>query len=339
MRRWQWLVLGVGLLFASPVFAQSTGGSFGGGSFGGGSFGGSSSSSSSGFGGSSSYSGSSSSSSWSSSPSSGGGGGAGLGAVLWVGAGLLVLFIAAAHSANAGSASPLPTRRWNRVDITSVRIALDWRARASLQRDLNALARRGNTGTNEGLSSMLREVVRLLEGVEVSWLYAGVKNFAPMNAASAEGIFRRLAMDARARFSEELVRNADGQTTTREARERSAHAHEGEGVVVVTLVVASNKEILDVVEPTDAAEIKILLEDIALSGGPLSLVAMEVVWSPAQEEDRMSTAELEQHYPEMVRLSEDSMIGRAFCDFCSGPYPRELGACPHCGAPVSDATS
>lgn len=326
------MVLGLGLSFALPAFAQSTGGSFGGGSFGGGG-----ASSSSSYGGSSSYSGSSSSSSWSSSSaSSGAGGGRGLGSVLWVGAGLLVLFLLVSLSDGASNGAGPPTRRFNRVDITAVRLGLDWRVRAKLQRELDALARRGNTSSKEGLSSMLRQVVRMLEDSELSWLYAGVQNFSPMNAASAEGIFRRLATDARARFTEELVRNADGRTATRDAGERVAHEHEGDGVVVVTLVVASNKEILDVVDPTDAAEIKIVLEDIALSGGPLSLVAMEVVWSPAQEEDRMSTSELEQHYPEMVRLSEASLVGRTFCGYCSGPFPRELGTCPHCGAPVED---
>ena len=65
---------------------------------------------------------------------------------------------------------------------------------------------------------------------------------------------------------------------------------------------------------------------------------IEVVWSPAAEDDRMSTAELEQHYPELEKLDEKAIAGRVFCAHCSGPFPMELLACPHCGAPVSKAT-
>lgn len=56
--------------------------------------------------------------------------------------------------------------------------------------------------------------------------------------------------------------------------------------------------------------------------------------SPAAEEDRMSTAEPEQHYPELVRIDPKSIAGRLFCSCCSGAFAMELLNCPHCGAAV-----
>ena len=64
------------------------------------------------------------------------------------------------------------------------------------------------------------------------------------------------------------------------------------------------------------------------------MVALEVVWSPAAENDRMSTAELEQFYPEMKLIDPNSIAGRVFCAYCNGPFPAELLNCPHCGAPA-----
>lgn len=62
------------------------------------------------------------------------------------------------------------------------------------------------------------------------------------------------------------------------------------------------------------------------------MVAVEVIWTPAEENDRLSSAELETLYPELRKIDEKSMTGRVFCASCAGPFAAELGACPHCGA-------
>jgi len=55
------------------------------------------------------------------------------------------------------------------------------------------------------------------------------------------------------------------------------------------------------------------------------------VWSPAAEDDRMSSAELEVLYPELERVRGSMRVGRVYCDHCGGPYPAELLACAHRG--------
>ncbi|MCZ7679752.1 MAG: DUF1517 domain-containing protein [Sandaracinaceae bacterium] len=225
-------------------------------------------------------------------------------------------------------------RGWARVDVSALQLGIDWRARAALQSRLEALARSGSTSSPAGLARLLRETVVALRRAEASWLYAAVASYRPMSPASAEGIFRQLAVDARSRFRTEVLRNADGEVREGAAPPVSARADEGDGVVVVTLVVAARREILDVERAGDVAGLKRLLDELEALASPEALVAMEVVWSPAVETDRMSTAELESLYAHMTRLEGRSIAGRVRCDHCGGPFAAELRACPRCGAPA-----
>ena len=83
----------------------------------------------------------------------------------------------------------------------------------------------------------------------------------------------------------------------------------------------------------NANEIRQAVQDRAALNGQ-TLVALEVIWSPAAENDRMSTAELEQNYPELRMIDPNSIAGRVFCQYCSAPFAMELGKCPHCGGPA-----
>jgi uncharacterized membrane protein len=325
-------------ILAAPALAQRTGGSFGGGSFGGGggSFGGGSYSGGGGFGGGS-YSGGGS---FGGGGYYGGGGGGlpcGCSGPLFVG--LLILILVINRAKKGGSSMPRThgARGWSEVDISAVRLGIDWRARRELQAKLERLARSGRTSTKAGLAELLRETVLELRRAELSWLYCNVANYHPMSSAQAEGIFRQLSVEARSKFREELVRETDGQRSSREASALRARPEEGEGVVVITLIVAAKREILDVTAVDDAGRIKALLDDLTAVANPYSLVAMEVVWSPAAEDDRMSTAELEAVYPNLKKIDERSVAGRVFCSYCRGPFAAELLRCPHCGAPAPGA--
>jgi uncharacterized membrane protein len=258
---------------------------------------------------------------------------------------VIVLIVSAAMRARRGGnalhgGSYVPShgaRGWGEVDVSAVQLGIDWRARRDLQTQLERLARSGQTGSPSGLATLLRETVLGVRRAELSWLYAAVANYHPMSAAMAEGIFRQLGVDARARFKQEVVRNVDGHKSSQEAAEMRARSEEGEGVVVITIIVAARREIVDIHQHADAGRLKNLLDDLVGVANPQSLVALEVIWSPAAENDRMSTAELESLYPHLKKIDERSIAGRVFCAYCRGPFAAELLKCPHCGAPAPGA--
>jgi len=221
---------------------------------------------------------------------------------------------------------------WMGMDVTAISVALDSSSRRFVQQRLMALAKDGDTDTPAGLAQLCRQTSKLLREVSPAWLYAGAKNYDPMDAEVAERTFRALATDFRARFRHEVVRAEGGDVREASAPEQRARPEEGEGLAVVTMIVAARTELFDLADPRSVDELQIALTALGMLADG-ALVALEVVWSPAEENDRMSSAELEMLYPELGKVDESRLAGRVVCASCAGPYAAELGACPHCGAP------
>lgn len=319
------------LLWLPVARAQDTGGSFGGGDFsGGGSY----------DSGGSSYSGGSYDSGGYSSSSGGGGsagdaGAAGIMAVVVVGVAFVLLF---ASSRGGGRLRRAAAEVDDEIDVSAIALGIDWRARRELQARFAELAASGDVKTREGRVRLLRETSLLLRRCEQSWLYAAVVNHSLASRETAEASFRRTAADARARYKKEVVRGDQSGVQRSDPGPQTARRTEGEGVVVVTLVVAARREIVDVDDPRDARALRQLLGNLS-SMVAHQLSALEVVWSPAAEEDRMSTAELETLYPDLKKIDDTSVAGRVFCTYCAGPFAAELLKCPHCGALLERRTT
>ena len=331
------------LVAPASAMAQSTGGSFGGGSFGGSSGSSGSSASSSSSSDTSGYSGSDTSSStgYGDGASASGGGcdvSPGFAVPFLLLFAIVMVMNASKKGGFAGERARAAAARQAKLDVSAIQLGIDWRARRAVQARLSALARTGKTDSPARLAELLRETVLMLQEARLSWLYAHVSNHQPMSPAQAERAFRELASRARAEFRDELLRNVDGAFSARGTPDLKAHPNEGEGVVVVTLIVAAKRPIVDTLVTAGVESLDVLLDDLRAIAASGTLAALEVVWSPAAENDRMSTSELEQHYPELEQLDELAIAGRVFCAHCSGPFPMELLACPHCGAPVSSAT-
>lgn len=329
-------------LGAGVAWAQRTGGSMGGGSFGGG---GSSYSSSS-----SSYSSGSSSSSWGSSSGSsssysggsssysGGSGGSagdlpawaifailGLVVVVVVGQAMFEELVNRQPAYIGGSYTPV----LESVDVSALYIAVDPRARKKLQQRFAQIAETCDTTTTEGLLKMLREVALELRRARDSWLYVGAMNAQPMFPSAAESAFHKQVQQARAGFEDEILRAADGRVIRGEVPDITARTEEGEGLVLVTVVVAANGNLYDITNIHDPDQVRRALEGMSALT-KFRLVAVEVIWTPAAEDDRMSSVELEARYPFMVKVPE-AVAGKVTCKFCGGGFPAELLSCPHCG--------
>jgi uncharacterized membrane protein len=257
---------------------------------------------------------------------------------LMVVVGAFVLLSALRNKINE-AAAPAPAAAADvelEMHTSELALGVDWRARADLQAALAQLAASGDTGSEAGRARLLGETTLALRRAELSWLYVGYQELGWRAPSEAESTFRNAANDARARFQREMVRNADGHVTTGPAPAAlSARPEEGPGLIVVTVIVVARRRPQPVADPRDATSIRAALDDRGTLRAD-ELVAFEVVWSPAAEEDRMSSAELEQHYPDLALIDPATIAGRVFCSYCQGPFPMELLKCPHCGAAVEE---
>jgi uncharacterized membrane protein len=315
--RWLRLAVLAGMLTAGAGAADATtGGSMGGGSFGGGGGGGGG-----GYSGGGGY------------RSSGGGGGGGSwgGMLFGIGGAVVIYLVFNAISKGGGGGGG------NKMDVSVLRLALDWKVRAHVQQEMMRIARTTKTSSQTGLVFMLREVALTLRRARDSWVYAGVVNAKPSTPANAETLFRQHAQQAREGFTHELIRAHGGDLTTAAApAELGARPEEGPGLVVITMVVAARTALVDFHDPSNAEEVRRWLE--AISGlTTANLAAVEVIWTPAAEDDRMSSVELETFYPEMKRIRGETVVGKTDCRYCGGRFPAELLSCPHCGGKVQEA--
>jgi uncharacterized membrane protein len=341
------LILFVGVLFGAPFAATAsadTGGSMGGGDWSSSSSSGggySSSSSSSGF--SSSNSDYSSSNGWSSSSSSSGGGDmspglfflvVGLFAVVMIvkmamDGGLDSSGVNAPLSMGMGSYTPIDS-----VDVSVLRIAIDGRARKFVQSELKRIGGIADTATADGRATMLREVALLLRRLRDAWVYGGAVNEPMRDISAAKPDFDQLVMDARARFREETVRNEQGKKTATAASSYTPRSDEGAGIILVSIVIAARRELFTVSAIGNGDDLRQAL-DAASQLTPANLVAIEIVWQPSEDDDRLSSMELEAKYPrpDLIPIT-GALVGKTFCTYCGGPFPAELVSCPHCGAPA-----
>ncbi len=348
----RWVLCALFVLFGSVAVAD-TGGSMGGGSWSsssssGGSYssssssGWSSSSSSSGWSSSSDYS---SSNGWSSSSSSSSGGGGDIPVGMWLliilGA-IVYMVVAAAVKGSfdsSGVNAPLSMGLDDytppeTIDVTVLRIAVDGRARKFVQTEIKKIASETDTSTAEGRTAMLREVALLLRRLRDAWVYGGAINEPMRDISGAKPVFDRWVDDARSRFREETIRNEQGVKTTGASSSYTPHSEEGAGLILVSIIIAARRELFTVNHIGNGDDLRQAL-DAASQLTPASLVAIEVVWQPSEDEDRLSSMELEAKYPppSLVPLT-GALVGKTFCTYCGGPYPAELVSCPHCGAPA-----
>jgi uncharacterized membrane protein len=221
------------------------------------------------------------------------------------------------------------------VDVSVLRIAIDGRARKFVQAELARIAKIADTATEDGRLAMLREVALLLRRVRDAWVYGGAVNEPMRSQNAAKAVFDGHVDDARVRFTNETVSNVQGVKSGTKSDDYVPHSDEGEGVILVSIIVAARSELFTVAHIADGEDIRKALEAASHRSAD-DLVAIEIVWMPSEADDRMSSVELEAKYPrpDLIPIA-GALVGKTFCDYCGGPFPAELVSCPHCGAPTA----
>lgn len=213
-------------------------------------------------------------------------------------------------------------------ELRQVTVAFDWTARRALQAQLMELASRaGSDAAGRRMAS--GAAAELLASACGAARYGVFQTFRLPQAAT-EAKLHTLAQAYRARFRHELA----GERAMGAAPAMRARAEDGEGLVVVTMIVGWRGAMPPLPTRMDAQSAYAAFA--SLRPGPATdVVALEVIWSPAADDDRMSSAELESLYPELARLDADPRIGRRSCTYCRAVYAAELAQCPGCGAPAA----
>lgn len=220
------------------------------------------------------------------------------------------------------------------ADVSVLRIVVDGRARKLVQSELARIAKIADTATPEGRQTMLREVSLMLRRLRDAWIYGGAVNEPMTDMAGAKATFDRHVDDARSRFEEETITNEQGKVTQGEASHYVPRSDEGAGVILVSIILAARRELFTVQQIGSGDDLRHALES-ATHLGVEELIALEIVWQPSEDADRLTSIELEAKYPrpDLIPI-KGALVGKVFCSYCGGPFPAELVTCPHCGAPA-----
>jgi uncharacterized membrane protein len=117
-----------------------------------------------------------------------------------------------------------------------------------------------------------------------------------MSLTNGETKMNAAALAERSRFQIERVRGADGNVRRSDAAQ--AESQDALEYLVVTVVVATRRPVLQAKEVSDPAQLQAVLGE--LGGIPASaLLGLEVIWTPADPGDALSKDDLVTTYPEL----------------------------------------
>jgi uncharacterized membrane protein len=183
----------------------------------------------------------------------------------------------------------------DRVSVVRLQVGLLGIAR-SLQADLDAIADKADTSSPEGLQYVLQETVLTLLRHPDYCVYGNSGNRTVVGVEAAEASFNELSMEERGKFEAETLVNVN-------ARKKSAAPHapsaSSDGMtnefIVVTILVAADAP-LKLPPVTSAEELKTALKRLGAVRVD-ALQAVEIMWTPQEDGDTLTQAELSRNYP------------------------------------------
>lgn len=216
----------------------------------------------------------------------------------------LLIFIAIANvvvrglrGAVSGDDSAAPAGSNPPVAIAKLQVGLLAEARG-LQDDLNRLATTADTGTSQGLAKLLQETTLALLRHPDYWAYATGEN-KQTRLLSAEQEFNRYTLSARSRFSAETLSNVNNQLTQAEIQAKlPGDADQAPGEYILATVVVATQGKLDLPDIYSSADLRQALNQIGAVSSE-NLLAVEVLWTPQQTGETLSSDELIAQYPEL----------------------------------------
>lgn len=206
-----------------------------------------------------------------------------------------------------------------RDEVRRLSLGFGPRARVELQERLRTLARHAKTATPQQRAALLAEVLSLLRAHRDDVRYVAWQAIPTRHEAGVKRFFA-LASELRGRYRHETT-----ATGARAAPDLTYRAEEGPGLLVVSVLTFASRGKHAFGKTPRELDLALFAMEHGFPAG------LELIWSPSEQADRLSSAELQTLYPELQRL--DDTVGRVVCRACSAVHPRELGRCPACGQP------
>jgi uncharacterized membrane protein len=185
------------------------------------------------------------------------------------------------------------------VSVAKLQVGLLADAR-SLQEDLNRIALNANTSSDEGLAQLLQETTLSLLRHPDYWAYAATEA-KQTRLLSAEQEFNRLALTERSKFTGETLTNINNrlqQADPTAALPGSGTADQPGEYIVATVVVGVQGK-LDLPAIHSEQDLRRALSQIGAVSSE-RLLAVEVLWTPQQSGETLTTDELIAEYPDLT---------------------------------------
>uniref|UniRef100_A0A5B6ZFA9 Myelin-associated oligodendrocyte basic protein n=1 Tax=Davidia involucrata TaxID=16924 RepID=A0A5B6ZFA9_DAVIN len=163
----------------------------------------------------------------------------------------------------------------------------------SLQRDLNRIAETADTSTSEGLSYVLTETTLALLR-HPDYCISGYSSVdVKRSIEEGEKRFNKLSIEERGKFDEETLVNVNNIKKQSTSSQR-ANGFSNEYIVITILVAAEGVHKLPTIN--GSGDLKEALQKLGSIPSSRTL-AVEVLWTPQNENDTLSERELLEDYP------------------------------------------
>ncbi|CDP08560.1 unnamed protein product [Coffea canephora] len=163
----------------------------------------------------------------------------------------------------------------------------------TLQRDLDRIAETADTSSPEGLSYVLTETTLALLRHPDYCISAYSSADVKRSMDEGEKRFNKLSIEERGKFDEETLVNVNN-IKKRSSTGQRASGFSNEYIVVTILVAADGVHKLPTIN--SSSDLKEALQKLASIPSSKTL-AVEVLWTPQNEDDALSERELLQDYP------------------------------------------
>lgn len=185
------------------------------------------------------------------------------------------------------------------VTVSFLQVALQAEAH-SLQLLLNDAALRADTTTIEGLSALLQQVARALLDYSRCWTHVAANSQTLNTIAAGEALYNQLLNQERAKFSAETLTNVDGVINRQPPAIAPLQTADPTYYVISLLLGTADDQPLfgDVYS---ASVLRDALDEIRMMQ-PRYLMVFDVLWSPQDERDSLTEADLTAEYPILVRI-------------------------------------